>query len=125
MNIKCQSCQNRLTSFSELMFKSSLKKELICNNCGAVHKLNIAIIIIPMLLGFLANMLILALMPDQSSLYIQFFIAISLTLFLSIWRPLVIVSSTSAKVGPIKWYYSPILYMSVIFCLAVFFMFSK
>jgi hypothetical protein len=97
MYIKCLNCSHDLISFSQLIFKSLPKGGVRCGNCGSIHKLNVFIFIVPMLLGFLVNMLLLAIFPSYASLYTQFIVALPLMLLLVIKKPMVLIKKSRGQ----------------------------
>lgn len=75
------------------MFKSLPKEGVRCSSCGSVHRLNVFIFIVPMLLGFLVNILLLAISPSNASFYTQFIVALPLMLLWIIKKPAVLVKT--------------------------------
>jgi len=127
MNIKCSRCSTYQFSLWNYIFKDIPKEGIECLSCGATHVKNPLVFLVPFLTAILIKSI---LSPLNQPKYISFVAALSviilLTYILASIKPLILVTNENLKKEPIpiKWYSSPIIYLSVLTVLLLFLFFK-
>lgn len=106
------------------MLRGIPREGLKCNSCGALYRINVLFLIVPLLIGFLINMVFLAVQSPYFTIYTQFIIALPLMFLFVIKKPLVLVGNAQSNTKNIKWYASPVLYVGIAFIIVLYFMFK-
>ena len=127
MNIKCSSCSASQFSFWNYVLKDIPKEGIACSNCGAINIKNPLVFIVPFLAAISINSV---LSPLNQPKYILFLVPLTvvflLTYMLASIKPLILVTNETLNKKPIslKWYTSPIVYLSVFTALILFLFFK-
>ena len=123
MNIKCNRCSSPLMSFSNYLFKNISKEGVECSESQAILVRNELVFVIPFLATLISNNLLNALgEPKYISALVSLSIAAISIYILASVKPLSLKPTKKTKNKPtaIKWYTSPILYLSLFTILFLF-----
>ncbi len=128
MKVRCLNCNHSEFEAFKVYVTGLGRGEIACSQCGSLHKNNFSRMLVAFLFAGVAVMAVLIAKPKYDQFWLRAVVYLGAYLLVYAPKPLALVSSQvkppkSKEASQLKWYSSPIFWVTPIFLTVLYFMF--